>query len=690
MPKPAFPWIQFRGWVAFLLVTPLTVFAYLIFLSPEAKAQVFQLELTERWLFAGILFVQLLATLFVFRPISRKIEREIDRREEAVAERFKILARATNDAVWDWDLLTNRVWWGEGIQSLFGYSPEEVSPDVAWWEEHLHPDDKERVLSGIRGLIESGEQFWSDEYRYLRADATYAYVFDRGYVMHGPGGKPFRMIGTMLDITHRKRDEETQRKMTTELARSNAQLASVTQELRKANNRLRRLALLDPLTELFNRRGLEQVLSREIHWAIRSESDLSAALIDLDDFKRFNDTLGHAVGDVILKETARRLKTALRATDHVARIGGDEFMVLLPQTRLDEGIRVAEKIRLSISETPITLSSGLVKVTASLGLVEIPHGELSTDALLSQAHSMLYRSKQSGKNRVSYNLKGETSRGQIEAGKGDVLGRLRQGDCFHAVAQPIFRLETEEPVGYELLSRSSIEGFEMPDDFFRVSFEANMLTLVDHQCFKTCFAAAASLPGHLRKHLNLFPSTILNIPIWILLEELPADASRGIYCIEVSEQQILGDPSHLVEPIKALKRSGILIAIDDVGFGSSCLESLILLEPELIKIDKRCVNGLTHSHSRLRSLERLLKLTQGLGAEVVAEGVETAEDLEVLKSLGVPYGQGFFWKNASCQPEEKQGNCFSPHPLLPGRLECRVLPSDSPADSKEPGGAPPP
>jgi len=122
-------------------------------------------------------------------------------------ERFQLIARATNDTVWDWDLKTNQVWWNEGIKTSFGYPPDEVGHDGSWWDEHIHPDDKEQVLSGMHAVIEEGNHYWSDEYRYRKADGSYADVFDRGYVLRDEQGVPVRMIGAMMDITERKRFE---------------------------------------------------------------------------------------------------------------------------------------------------------------------------------------------------------------------------------------------------------------------------------------------------------------------------------------------------------------------------------------------------------------------------------------------------------------------------------------------------
>jgi diguanylate cyclase (GGDEF)-like protein len=420
-------------------------------------------------------------------------------------------------------------------------------------------------------------------------------------------------------------------------------LQQATLELRQTNATLEHLVLLDPLTELLNRRGLQRVLSREVQGIRREGSDLLAILIDIDNFKTVNDTLGYAVGDVVLKEIARKMKKALRVTDSVARIGGDEFLILLPNTRRAEGLRVAEKVRLALSGSPVELPSKPLHVTVSVGVVSVSNATPSIDELLSQTHRVLSLSKRAGKNRVSC----EWSPEDPGAGEGDplsvVLRDLRSGDRLRTIFQPIYNLEDEREIGYEALTRLTAGSFEMPDDFFRLSLEANILTLVDHRCFKRGLAAASELPASVRRHLNVFPSTLIDIPVQHLLHEFPGDETRGKFCIEISEQQIIGDPSYLAEPVRGFREAGILVAIDDVGYGRSCLESMVMLEPDLVKIDKTCVKGISTDGSRARSLKRLLRVAGSLGADTIAEGIECREDLEVLRELGVKAGQGYLW-----------------------------------------------
>ena len=409
------------------------------------------------------------------------------------------------------------------------------------------------------------------------------------------------------------------------------------QQMGELNERLEKLSFLDPLTQLLNRRGLQRMLSRELELSGREGASLSVILLDLDNFKPINDTFGHAVGDIVLQELSKVLKCTVRATDYVSRIGGDEFIILLPNTRLAEGVHFSERIRLAISQTPVVVAGGqTVKVTASLGVMSVNKRTASVDSLLEETHAALAKSKRSGKNRVS-------------AGEGweprpdSVVDALRAGSCFRSVKQSILDLLTEKTVGYEFLSRTNIAGFEMPSEFFNFSMENNILSVVDQRCLEIALTAAKGVFPESEKHVNLFPSTMAELQPEQFFRLFPPVSLCGAYCVEISEQQILGDPSYLVPVIQELKKRKIGVAIDDVGFGRSCLESLILLQPDVIKLDKRLVQNISHDKSQKEMLRRLLAVVESLKTKIIAEGIETREDLETLKELGVPYGQGFLW-----------------------------------------------
>lgn len=425
------------------------------------------------------------------------------------------------------------------------------------------------------------------------------------------------------------------------LRRNEGQLRHLVSRLRDANTRLEELVNLDPLTELPNRRALEQALATELKRAKRGGSPLAALLLDCDDFKRINDSLGHAAGDAVLQQIAHRIRDAIRGTDHVARLGGDEFMILMPDASLWESLRFAERIRLAVCSTPVINAPEPVTITVSTGACRIPYSSSSVEEVLALTRLGLQRSKASGKNRVSTNA-GQTTGARIEEHT-KVVEQLSKEDAFSVVSQRIVRLSDESIVGYELLSRSSVAGFENPNDFFRVCLERNMLTLVDLACLRNAVAAADNFEGIATVHVNIFPSTILSTPAEALLRLFRQASKSTTFCLEISEQQLICDPRELRYKLDALRESGVQIALDDVGFGRTSLELLILLEPNVVKIDGEFVRAASRNTSQQGALHRLARIIETLRADLVAEGIETDEHLAVVKDTGVAYGQGFVW-----------------------------------------------
>lgn len=441
-----------------------------------------------------------------------------------------------------------------------------------------------------------------------------------------------------------KRQRSILRQKGRDFASHEQAIKSISGQLEEVKQKLERLSIIDPLTDLVNRRGLERILSIEVNRAQRGGSPMVAILLDCDDFKRINETLGHAVGDVVLKEMVERITSTLRPSDYVARIGGDQFIVLLTDTQYAEALLIAERVRLSVAESPIRNSSENIFMTASLGLATLPYEVSSVEEVMTLTRHALKQSKTGGKNRVTTTEMKVFKNGSAERTEAnEIVQVLRDGDCFRCAKHPIIRLVDEVQVGYELLSRGPAGPFEMPYDFFRIAIENKILTRVDLRCLKACFDAASVLEKGSRFDVNLFPSTILDTPVDSLVQLFPDDKEIGTFCVEISEQQFIGDPSYLKDHVLALKKAGIMVAIDDVGFGRSSLESLILLEPDVVKVDIKYVAGISLDLQKQRLLRRLIKVVESLGAELIAEGVESRDDMEMVKDMGVKYAQGYLW-----------------------------------------------
>lgn len=426
-------------------------------------------------------------------------------------------------------------------------------------------------------------------------------------------------LTTLRDVTDRKRQER--------------RLRDLARELERTNSRLEHLVRTDPLTGLVNRRGFAEAIRREAGWVAREGGDAHVALLDLDDFREINKEYGHTAGDAVLVAVAEEIRAVVRGTDTAARIGGDEFMILLPGARYAEAFGAAEKVSAAIANRWIEGPGGQrIQVTVSCGVGPV-HGEHSTveDVLVAAERGLLV-SKSAGKGRVS------SAPALGPEAVDDFVGQKLVG----VVSMPIVELETGTVRARERLCRTSRIGFAKPADLFEAALAAGVLAQVDRACFEACLRVAPELSAEIPTHVNLFPSTLIDSSV----DDLLALASRvpsGSLAIELSEQLIIGDVARLVEPVLKLRNAGVSVGLDDVGYGRSTLEALVLLEPDFVKVDRRWVTGCRDNPRQGRILASLVRVSGALGTALIAEGVETEADREGLCSHGVTLGQGFLW-----------------------------------------------
>lgn len=407
--------------------------------------------------------------------------------------------------------------------------------------------------------------------------------------------------------------------------------------IEERNRELKHLVLIDPLTEVMNRRGFERVLKIEIERAARNKTKNFALLIDCDDFKGINEKYGHSVGDLVLQEVSSRLVKAVRPSDHVARIGGDEFLILLSEIDTNTALQVAERVRLSVAETPINLAHETTKITTSTGIIELANELLSIEEILASGNAGLKSSKRAGKNSVSFSNRNETFNELAVT-----LEKLRSGECLRAVYQPISQLTDQQIIGYELQCRAEKGVFEQPDAFYKLAREHNLRTPVDLRCLKICLENLSKLPDKSPGFINVFAATLFDIPLDNL--ETIFDVAGQEVCVVIHDNDFLAEPMRLFEHVQRLKELGVNIALGQGGAGFNSFASLLMLEPRFIRIEKEAVKNSSSDVPTYRAfVSKLVRVASQLNCLIIADGIESKKDLDAMSSCGVQLGQGAFW-----------------------------------------------
>ena len=417
-----------------------------------------------------------------------------------------------------------------------------------------------------------------------------------------------RLIALVRDISERKR---------------------VLHELEESERKAYTAARLDPLTGVANRRAWEEEIERAMARSLRDASPLTVALLDLDGFKAYNDDWGHVRGDELLREFAARWREPLRAVDLLARYGGDEFALLLPGSETEEARSVVQRLRSATAAMP----------PFSVGLASWD-GEESAEALMARADAALYSSKRSGPGRVTVlNASHERVRSWSY-----LLPRLIAGRDIDAVYQPIRRLSDMQLLGYEALARpsgfgvhSSVE--EMFDAAKRLGFSRDL----DWLCRRAAVHGAGSLPKNALLFINIsvhaFLDPLHDVDQMLLLMRWARRDPRTVI-FEISERDQLSEPDRLQSVLAAYREEGFRFALDDVGEGHSTLEVLSSANPEFIKIARSLSVGAGAAGPR-SAVQALVTFAASSGAQLVAEGLETPEQIRVIGDLGVELGQGY-------------------------------------------------
>jgi len=551
---------------------------------------------------------------------------QIQSQEESLRaseERYALAAQGANDGLWDWNPVTRELYLSPRWKEMLGYSDAEIHPDLEDWFSRIHPSDRQRVKVEIVARSTDAEPIFASEYRICRKDGGYLWVLCRGIVVRDASRRIVRMAGSQSDITEGK--------------------------------------VVDPLTGLRNRLYFIDRLEALIEECAGTAGTFAVLFLDVDRFKIVNDSLGHDTGDMLLIEIAERLRSSVRSTDvsariafpsAVARFGGDEFAVLLENLHSrSDATMVAERI-LTQFAAHFEIHGRIIFATVSIGIAMGDSAGTSND-LLRNADTAMYYAKTRGKARLEIFDEGMRGRALARMELESDLRSAIDENNFLVYYQPEVSLTTGRVVGYEALVRwkHPVRGIVMPGEFLPVAEETGLIVPLGRWVMRE---ACRQMSEWQRNHPQRPPLTIsvnassreLADPDLVpnvarILRETGLDPKS--LRIEVTESSIVEDHDRTASTLRRLRELDVSLEIDDFGTGYSSLSRLHEYPFSTVKIDRSFVKDLDTEPESLHLVETILRLAQGLGLSVVAEGIETREQLVKLASLGCGYGQGYYF-----------------------------------------------
>jgi diguanylate cyclase (GGDEF)-like protein/PAS domain S-box-containing protein len=537
-------------------------------------------------------------------------------------ERYAVAVRATNDAIWDWDLTTTRMHFSERWKTLLGYEDFTWDAPEAWFAL-VHPDDVERLRREIDEHLSGGSPHFENEHRIQHADGCWRWVLTRGLTTRDADGSPIRITGSLSDITER----------------------------RKAQDDLIHDALHDALSGLPNRTlfmdRLDQCLSRR---ANGEASDCAVLCIGLDRFKLVNDSLNHAVGDRLLAELARRLEQALRPRDTLARLGGDEFVILLDGIGGSaDALNIATRVGQTIAE-PFSFDLRQLMIVASIGLAHSLDGVDDAEELVRNADIAMYHAKEHGGGRCEIFDAGMhqrvLDRVSVEAQLRQAINEQRLRTFF----QPIVDLRTRALHGFEALARWPAGDREVsPGEFIPVAEEAGLISPLGELMLRR--ACQTLSEWRTRRLVEADVTVSVNVSIRQITDGNLVDSVRTALSeaelpatnlvLEITESTLIENTTLVGAVLRELMDLGVSVQLDDFGTGFSSLTMLHDFPGDTLKIDRTFVDTMMDRPKSDTIIRSIVGLAHSLGLGVIAEGIENDDQLRALRTLGCEYGQGY-------------------------------------------------
>ncbi len=545
-------------------------------------------------------------------------------------QRYALAAQGANDGLWDWDLVSGQIYYSSRWKMMLGFGLEDIGADSQEWFGRVHEDDLERLRAALSLHLGGDTAHFECDYRMRCENGEVRWMLCRALAVIGDDGIAHRIAGSQTDITERKAAE--------------AQLS--------------RNAFYDKLTGLPNRALFLDRLERTLTRARRNpEYTFAVLFLDIDRFKKINDSLGHLPGDQLLIEAATRFESCLRPGDTVARLGGDEFALLVDDIHNSDDVSiVAGRIQKEL-ERPFVLSGKEVFVTVSIGIAPCQGGDETADDLLRNADSAMYRAKSLGRARHEIFDAAMHQRAlkllELETDLWRAIERREL--CLHY--QPIISLENGQICGFEALVRwnHATRGLVSPGDFIPLAEENGLIVPIGWWVLEEACAQAklwndkisAQDPDHapLYMAVNLSSKQFSQGDIIARVQEIVQKTGFDPHylTLEITESVIMENTESASAMLVELKAMGIALSMDDFGTGYSSLSYLHRFSLDTLKIDRSFVSQMRVGQNNGEIVSTILSLAGGLEMKVVAEGVETNEQLTSLRQMKCGFAQGYLF-----------------------------------------------
>ena len=569
-----------------------------------------------------------------------------DSREELLKaqERIFLATDAAKIGIWDYDLVSGELIWDEWMYRLYGVSSERFTGAYDAWSSLVHPEDIEAAQQQMQQAIEESVSFDS-EFRIVKPDQSIHWIKALGSVVLNDEGEAVRLIGTNQDITTQKRQDMT----------------------------IKQQANYDSLTSLPNRKLLDELLRHKIRVSDREHEKFWVLFLDLDGFKEVNDSFGHALGDALLVRVSERIRSGLRASDITARLGGDEFVVVLSETSESYNVdKIAHKIIDDVSQS-FLIADKEIFITTSVGISGFPDDAQNCDDLLRFADQAMYDAKRRGKNRFAY-FTPELQYASLR--RTEISTDLRKAlsnDEFYLQYQPIVELASGSVRKAEALIRwkHPQKGIISPGDFIPVAEETGLIADMGSWIFSEAFSQLSkwqqlAQENEFQLSINLSPYQLAigekYYDNWLpLIEEYGVSGSNIV--VEITEGLMLKNDPLVNKRLLDFETAGVQVAIDDFGTGYSSLSYLKEFDIDYLKIDQSFVKNLKPGSSEHALSHAIIVMAHKLGLKVIAEGIETDEQRDLLKQMGCDYGQGYLFSRP-IEPGEFEKNFLGESSLL--------------------------